>query len=139
MLNMDISGEIGKQKYSATEMLMTAVTIKTPSGPLCMRGVRHMIDEEDMDHPLIGWPVLYEFGFVASQHLDAVRDQFYLQDFSHIGDELVEICKQPSSALSKLLLKPADIPEFIRLAGCTYTGEGKKHEATGADEAERAC
>jgi hypothetical protein len=66
-----------------------------------------------MDHPLIGRPVLDEMDFVASQHLDSVRDKFYLHDFSHIGEELLEMGNQPLSALSKLLLMPADIPEFI--------------------------
>jgi hypothetical protein len=40
MLNMDIRGESDKQTCSATEMLMSAVTIAMPSGPLCMLGVR---------------------------------------------------------------------------------------------------
>jgi hypothetical protein len=57
MLNMAIRGESDKQKCSAKEMLLSAVTITTPSGPLCMRGVRQIIVEEDMDHPLIGRPV----------------------------------------------------------------------------------
>jgi hypothetical protein len=92
---------------------MSAGTITTPSGPLCMRGVRQIIVEEDMDHPLIGRPVLDEMGFVASQHLDSVRDKFHLHDFSYIGEELLEMYKQPFGALSKLLLMPADIPEFI--------------------------
>jgi hypothetical protein len=78
-----------------------------------MRGVRQIIVEEDMDHPLIGRPVLDEMGFVAWQHLDSVRDKFHLHDFSHIGEELLEVGKQPLGALSKLLLMPADIPEFI--------------------------
>jgi hypothetical protein len=95
------------------EMLKSAVTITTPSGPLCMRGMRQIIVEEDMDHPLIGRPVLNEMGFVASQHLDSVRDRLHLQDFSHIGEELLEMGKQPLGALSKLLLMPAVIPEFI--------------------------
>jgi hypothetical protein len=89
------------------------VTITTKSGPLCMRGVRLIIVEEDMDHPLIGGPVLDEMGFVASQHLDSVRDKFHLHEFSHIGEEILEMGKQPLSALSKLLLMPAVIPEFI--------------------------
>jgi hypothetical protein len=113
MLNMAIRGESDKQTCSATEMLMSAVTITTPSGPLCMRGVRQIIVEEDMDHPLIGRPILDEMGFVASQHLDSVRDKFHLHDFIHIGEELLEISKQPLSALAKPLLMPADIPEFI--------------------------
>jgi hypothetical protein len=113
MLNMDIRGESDKQTCSATEMLMSAVTITTPSGPLCMRVVRQIIVEEDMDHPLIGRPVLNEMGFVASQHLDSVRNKFRLHDFSHIGEELLEMGKQPLGALSKLLLMPADIPKFI--------------------------
>jgi hypothetical protein len=66
-----------------------------------------------MDHPLIGRPVSDEMGIVASQHQDSVRDKFHLHDFSHIGEELLEMGKQPLSALSKLLLMPADIPEFI--------------------------
>jgi hypothetical protein len=67
-----------------------------------------------MDHPLIGRPILDEIGFVASQHLDSVRDKFHLHDFSHIGEELLEMSKQHLGALSKLLLMPADIPEFIK-------------------------
>jgi hypothetical protein len=85
MLNMAIRGESDKQKCSAKKMLMSAVTITTPSGPLCMRGVRQIIVEEDIDHPLIGRPALDEMVFVASQHLNSVRDKFYLHDFSHIG------------------------------------------------------
>jgi hypothetical protein len=92
---------------------MSAVTITTPSGPLCMRGVRQIIVEEDMDHPLIRRPVLDEMGFVASQHLDSVRGKLHLQNFSHISKELLEMSKQTLGAQSKLLLKPADIPEFI--------------------------
>jgi hypothetical protein len=113
MLNMDIRGESDKKTCSATEMLMSAVTITSPSGPLCMLGVLQIIVEEEMDHPLIGRPVLDEMGFVASQHLDSVRDEFHLHDFSHIGEELLEMGKQPLSALSNLLLKPAAIPECI--------------------------
>jgi hypothetical protein len=52
-------------------------------------------------------------GFVASQHLDSVRDKFHLHDFSHIGKELLNMGKQPLGALSKHLLMPADIPDFI--------------------------
>jgi hypothetical protein len=114
MLNTTIRSERDKQKCSATEMLMSAVTIITPSGPLCMRGVRQIIVEEDMDHPLIGRPVLDEMGFGASQHLDSVRDKSHLHDFSHIGEELLQMGKKPSGALSKLLLKPAVIPEFTK-------------------------
>jgi hypothetical protein len=104
MLNMAIRGESDKQTCSATAMLVSAVTITTPSGALCMRGVRQIIVEEYMDHPLIGRPVLDEMGFVGSQHLDSVRDKFHLHDFSHIGEELLDIGRQPSRALSKLLL-----------------------------------
>jgi hypothetical protein len=52
-----------------------------------------------MNHPLIGRPVLDEMGFVASQHMDFVRDKFYLHDFSHIGEELLNMVKQTWSAL----------------------------------------
>jgi hypothetical protein len=113
ILNMAIRGESDKQTCSATEMLMSAVTITTTSGPVCMRGVRQIIVEEDMDHPLIGRPVLDEMGFVASQHLDSVQDKFHLHDFSHIDKELLGMDEQHSGVLSKILLKPADIPEFI--------------------------
>jgi hypothetical protein len=113
MLNMAVRGEGDRQTCSATEMLMSAVTIMTPSGPLCMRGVRQIIVEEDMDNPLIGRPVLDEMVFEASQHLDSVREKIHLHEFSHIGEELFEMGKKPLGALSKLLLMPAVIPEFI--------------------------
>jgi hypothetical protein len=59
-----------------------------------MRGVRQIIVEEDMDHPLIERPVLDEMGFVASQHLDSVRDKFHLHGLSHIGEEILDMGKQ---------------------------------------------
>jgi hypothetical protein len=52
-------------------------------------------------------------GFVTSQHLKSGRDKFHLHDFSHIGEELLKMGNQPLGVLSKLLLMPADIPEFI--------------------------
>jgi hypothetical protein len=105
-----------------------------------MRGERQIIAEEDMDHPLIGRPVLDDMGFVASQHLDSVRDKIYLHDFSHIGEELLEMGNQPLGALSNILLKPADIQEFIEdLPDVLILANKKYHEASGADEAERAC
>jgi hypothetical protein len=52
-LNMAVRGESIKQKCSATEMFMSAVNITTLSGPLCMRGERQIIVEEEMDHELI--------------------------------------------------------------------------------------
>jgi hypothetical protein len=114
MLNMAIRGESDKQNCSATLMLMSAVKITTPSGSLCMRGVGQIIVEEDMGHPLIKGPVLDEMGLVESQHLDSVRDKFHLHNFSHIGEELLDMGNQLFSALSKLLLMPADIPECIK-------------------------
>jgi hypothetical protein len=42
-----------------------------------------------------------------------VRDKLHLHDFSHIGEELLNMGKQPLGAVLKLLLMPADIPEFI--------------------------
>jgi hypothetical protein len=139
MLHIAIRGEGDKQTCSATEMLMSEVTITTPLGPLCMRGVRQIIVEEDMDRSLIGRPVLDEMSFVASQHLDSVRDKFHLHDFSHIREELFQMGKQPSGALSKLLLMPAAIPEFIKdLPDVLALAKKKKHEASGASEAARA-
>jgi hypothetical protein len=114
MLNMAIRGEIDKQNCSATEMFMSLVTFTTPSVPLCMLGVRNIIVEENMDHLLIGRPVLDEIGFMVSQHLDSVRDKLHLHEFIHIGKEIMEMGKQPSGALSKIILKPADIPEFVK-------------------------
>jgi hypothetical protein len=99
MLNIAIRGESDTQKCSVTEMLMSAVTIATPSGSLCMSGVRQIIVEEDMDDPLIGSPVLDETCFVESQHLASVREKFHLHDFSHIGNKLLEVGKRHSSAL----------------------------------------
>jgi hypothetical protein len=132
-----VRGESDKQKCSAQEMLMSAVTITTPSRPLCMHGVRQTIVEEEIDHPLIGRPVLDEMGFVISQHLESVRNKFQQQDFSHIGDKKLNMSKQPLGALLKLLLKPADIPEFIEdLPNGLILA--KKHEASEAVEAERA-
>jgi hypothetical protein len=76
---------------------------------------------------------------VASQHLDSVLDKFHLHDFSHNGEDLLKMEKQPSGALSKLLFKPADIPEFIKdLSDVLSLANEKNHEASGADEAERA-
>jgi Reverse transcriptase (RNA-dependent DNA polymerase) len=46
MLKMATRGESDKQTCSATEKLMSAVTITTPSGPLCMCGVRQIIVED---------------------------------------------------------------------------------------------
>jgi hypothetical protein len=66
-----------------------------------------------MDHPLFGRPVLDEMGFEESQHLDSVRETFHLHDFSNISKQLLEMGKQPSGALSKLLLKSADILELF--------------------------
>jgi hypothetical protein len=48
-----------------------------------------------MDHPLIGMPVIYETGFMASQHLESVRDKLHMHDFSHFGEELLEMSNQP--------------------------------------------
>jgi hypothetical protein len=139
MLNMAIRGEGDKQTCSATEMLMSAVTITTPSGPLCMRRVRQIIVEENMDHPLIGRPVLDQMDFVASQHLDSLRDKFHKHDVSHIGEKLLKMGKQPLGALSKLLLMPADVPEFIEdLPDVLALAKKKNHEASGASEAARA-
>jgi hypothetical protein len=138
MLNAAIKGESDKQTRSATETLISAVTFTTPSGSLCMHRVRQIIEEEDMDHLLIGRPVLDEIGFVDSQYLDSVRDTFNLHDFSHIGEELLEMGKQPLGALSKLRLKPADIPEFLEDLPGVLKWQRKKHERSGAGETERA-
>jgi hypothetical protein len=92
-----------------------------------------------MDHLLIGRLVLDEIGFVPSQHLDSVRDKFHLHDFSHIGEDLLEMEKQPLGVLSKLLLMPADIHEFIEdLPNGLTLVKKQEQEASGADEAKRA-
>jgi hypothetical protein len=114
MLNMSIRGESDKHTCSATEMLMSAVTITTPSGSLCMRGVRQIIVEEDMDHPLIGRPVLDEMGFVASHHLDSVRDKFHLHDFSHIGEELLKRASSLWAPCQSFYSCPRTFQSFLR-------------------------
>jgi hypothetical protein len=48
------------------------------------------------------------------------------------------MCKQHLGALSKLLLMPAAIPEFIEDLPDVLTLAKKKNEASGASEAERA-
>jgi hypothetical protein len=104
-----------------------------------MRGVRQIIVEEDMDHPLIGRPVLDKMGFVASQDVDSVRDKFHLHDFSHIGEELLEMGKKPLGALSNLQRMPADMPECIEdLPDVLALAKKIKYEASGASEAARA-
>jgi hypothetical protein len=50
---------------------------------------------------------------ILCQLMPTVRDKFHLHDFSHIGEELLDMEKKPLCALSKLLPKPADIPEYI--------------------------
>jgi hypothetical protein len=75
---------------------------------------------------------------VADQHLDSARDKFHLDDFSHIGEELLEMCKQPLGTLPKLLPKPADIQKFIEDLPDVLALAKKKHEASGASEAVRA-
>jgi hypothetical protein len=77
---------------------MSAATITTPSGPLSIRGVRQIIVEGEMDHPLIARPVLDETGFAAIHHLASVLDKFHLHDFRHIHEELLEIEKQSDVA-----------------------------------------
>jgi hypothetical protein len=132
MLNMAIRGERDKQTRSATEMLMSAVTITTPSRPLCMRRLRQIIVEEDVDHPLIGRSVLDEMDFMASQHLDSVRNKFHLHDFSHIGEKLLEMGRKPLEALSKLLLMPVDIPELIEDVPDVLTLAKKRTRSVGS-------
>jgi hypothetical protein len=50
----------------------------------------------------------------------------------------LEMGKQPLGALSKLLLMPAAIPEFIEDLPDVLAPSKKKHEASGASEAARA-
>jgi hypothetical protein len=112
--NMAIRSESDKQKCSATEMLMSAVNVTTPAGPLCMRGVRQSIVEEDMDHPLIGRLVLDEMGFVASQHLNSVRHKFHQHDSSHIGEELLDMSKQPLEPCQSFYSCPRTFQSLLR-------------------------
>jgi hypothetical protein len=105
--------EKDKTKIVVKEVLKSPVAISTPSGPLCMRGLLQVIVEEDMDNHITGCPALDEMGFAADQHLAPVRDSFHLYDFSHVGQELIEIGKKPLGALSRLLLKPAVSPAVI--------------------------
>jgi hypothetical protein len=69
-------------------MIMTAVTITTSSGPLCLIGVRNIIVEEKVYGPFLGRSVLDEKEFAASQHLDSLRNKFQMHEYSHIGEEI---------------------------------------------------
>jgi hypothetical protein len=51
--------------------------------------------------------------FAAIQHLDSARDKFHLHVFNHIDEDLLGMGRYFSGVLSKLLLKPTDIPESI--------------------------
>jgi hypothetical protein len=53
-----------------------------------MRVARKIIVEEEMDHPLIGRPVLDEMGFVASQYLDSVQGKFHMHVLIHIDEDI---------------------------------------------------
>jgi hypothetical protein len=52
-------------------------------------------------------------GFRGNSASGLCAGQLHLQDSSHIGEEILDMGKQPLGAQSKLLLMPADIPEFI--------------------------
>jgi hypothetical protein len=101
-----------------------------------MREVRQIIVEEDMKHPLIGGVILDEMGFVASQHLESVRDKFHLHDFSHIGEQLLKMGKQPLGALSNLLLKHAVIPKIIEDLPNVGTLANKKTRRLGSKQSQ---
>jgi hypothetical protein len=73
MLSMAIRGESEKQKCSATGMLISTVTITTPLGLFGMCGVRQIIVKEEMDHPLIGRPVLDEMDFAGDRQASLGR------------------------------------------------------------------
>jgi hypothetical protein len=77
-------------------------------------------------------------GYRGKSTFGLCTSKFHLHEFSQIGEELLEIDKQPLGALSKLLLMTADIPEFIEDLPNGLTLAKKPHEASGADEAERA-
>jgi hypothetical protein len=139
MLNMAIRGESDKHKCSAMEMLMPAVTIITPPGPLCMRGVRQIIVEEDMDHLLIGRPVLDEMSIVASSIWTLYRTNSTCTTSATywriaIGDGQAAFGR-PVKSFSHAR---GHSRVYLGLAGCANTGKEKNHEASGAGEAERA-
>jgi hypothetical protein len=75
----------------------------------------------------------------TSQNLDSVRDKFHMHDFRHIVEKLLEMGKQPLGALSKLLLMPAGIPEFIEdLPDVLALAKKINMKRRGASEAARA-
>jgi hypothetical protein len=62
-----------------------------------------------------------------------------MHDFRHIGEKLLEMGKQPLGALSKLLLMPAGIPEFIEdLPDVLALAKKINMKPRGASEAARA-
>jgi hypothetical protein len=93
---------------------MSTVAITTPSGPLCMRGVRQIIVEEEMDHSLILRPVLDEMVFPASRHLGSVWAKLHRHQFSRICEELLKMSKEPWAPPSNILLEPAYIPSKLK-------------------------
>jgi hypothetical protein len=113
-LSMAVVGSDTVTDIVVTETLLSAVTIATPGGPLCMRGTRQVIVAEGLDMPIIGRPALDEIGFSAPQHLSAVRDTYNMHDFSHVSQELTEMADKPTGALVRLLLKPAGSPSEIK-------------------------
>jgi hypothetical protein len=58
--------------------------------------------------------------------MESVRDKLHLHDFSHIGEVLLDMEKKPFGALSKLLLKIADILEFIQDLQDVFTRQRRK-------------
>jgi hypothetical protein len=58
--------------------------------------------------------------------MESVRDKLHLHDFSHIGEVLLNMGKKPFGALSKLLLKLADILEFIEDLPDVFTRQRRK-------------
>jgi hypothetical protein len=86
----------------------------------------------------IHWSDGRKISFVASQHLDSARDKFQLHDFRHICEEILDMGKQLSGAMSRLLVMPAGIPESIEDLPYMLPLVKEKHEASGADEADIA-
>jgi hypothetical protein len=104
-----------------------------------MSGVRQIIVEEDMDHPLIGTPVLDEMGFrgesasgLRAGQIPPARLQPHWR--GAIGYELAAF-RDPVTASTKAC---GHSRVSRGLAGCSATDERNEHEAVGADQAKRS-
>jgi hypothetical protein len=84
-----------------TRQAQLTVVLQLSAGPLRLRKVRWLVEDNEMDEVLIGRPLLKTLGMDAAEHLSAVGDEFQDLDCASIQPG------PPTSKLSRLLLKRA--------------------------------